>query len=306
MLARSAAALLTAGAACVTYGTVIERRWYRIRRLTVDGALRGPGTLRILHLSDLHLIPGQTHRVRFLNELSELDHDLVAVTGDLLGAAGAEDMTIDALAPLTSRQRPGVVVLGSNDFQGPVPRSPAHYFIDRQREALRAGAHDPAGRRGVHLDTQRLVEGLTGHGYVTLRNTAGTIATPSGTVAVGGIDDPHMASTVLPSPDRVTPRSEGAVLSLGLVHAPYMAALDILVDAGHDLMLAGHTHGGQVRLPGIGALVANCDLPLRQARGLSVHRQVPLHVSVGLGHSRYAPFRFACRPEATLLEVTGP
>ena len=153
-----------------------------------------------------------------------------------------------------------------------------------------------------------------------MRGDTATLDTPAGRVFAGGFDDPHLDTTVLPDPASVAPRvssggaegsSEGAggstdaVLHLGVVHAPYLAALDVLVDAGHDLLLAGHTHGGQVRLPGIGALTANCDLPLDQARGLSAYRGRSLHVSPGLGHNRYFPFRFACRPEATLLELTG-
>jgi predicted MPP superfamily phosphohydrolase len=85
--------------------------------------------------------------------------------------------------------------------------------------------------------------------------------------------------------------------------------LDAFTDAGADAIFAGHTHGGQVRLPGYGALVANCDIPLKQARGLSTWtkrgRTVPLNVSAGLGHSIYAPVRFACRPEATLLTLVA-
>jgi predicted MPP superfamily phosphohydrolase len=83
---------------------------------------------------------------------------------------------------------------------------------------------------------------------------------------------------------------------------------------GFGLILAGHTHGGQLCVPGFGALVTNCDLPPRQAKGLSVHRaddgsgaRSLLHVSAGLGTSPYAPVRFACPPEATLLTlVAGP
>jgi predicted MPP superfamily phosphohydrolase len=74
---------------------------------------------------------------------------------------------------------------------------------------------------------------------------------------------------------------------------------------GADLVLAGHTHGGQLRLPGIGALVTNCDLDRSRARGLSSHGDAALHVSAGLGTSPYAPFRFACPPEATLLTITA-
>ena len=74
---------------------------------------------------------------------------------------------------------------------------------------------------------------------------------------------------------------------------------------GHDLIMTGHTHGGQVCVPFYGALVTNCDLDTRRAKGLSKHsaggRTAWLHVSAGVGTSPYAPIRFACPPEATLL-----
>lgn len=292
---RILAAGAAAGAACVAYGTLIERRWYRLRRVVLPRALRRPGRFTILHLSDIHLIPGQEHRIRFIASLADQDHDLVVVTGDLLGAEDAEDLTVAALAPLTSRGRPGLVVLGSNDRFGPLPKSPTAYFTHPDRRI-----------HGVPLDTARLVDGLAHHGYRTLVNEASTLDTPAGTIGVGGIDDPHLATTTIPAPSAVTPPGTQAhLVNLGLVHAPYTAALDVLVEAGHDVLLAGHTHGGQVRFPPFGAVVGNCDLPLGQIRGASRYRERWLHVSPGLGHSRYAPFRFACRPEATLLELTG-
>lgn len=285
----------TAAAACIAYGSLIERRWYRLRRLVLPRTLRSAGRLTILHISDIHLIPGQDHRIRFLHSLADEDHDLVVVTGDLLGAEHAEDLTVAALAPLTSRDRPGLVVLGSNDLFGPVAKSPTAYFTKPERRI-----------HGVPLETDQLIDGLAHAGYRTLSNEAFTLETASGRVGVGGIDDPHLPTTVLPDPAAVTPpRDEPVLCNLGLVHAPYTAALDVLVEAGHDLLLSGHTHGGQVRFPPIGAVVGNCDLPLDQIRGASRYRGRWLHVSPGLGHSRYAPFRFACRPEATLLELTG-
>ncbi len=293
-LTRTLGGIAAAGAACVAYGTLIERRWYRLQHVRIEGALRRPGRLRILHVTDLHLLPRQHHRIAFLHELADLEHDLVVATGDLLGGPDAEDAAVAALAPLTTRGRPGLSVLGSNDLFGPVPKLPWRYLTE------------PTHRTpGVPLDTPRLLTGLERVGYRTLRAATVEVETPAGTVAAGGFDDPHLDPSVIPEPHAVTPRSPDAVLHLGIVHAPYLAALDVLVDAGHDLLLAGHTHGGQVRLPGIGALVANCDLPLEQARGLSRYRDRWLHVSAGLGHSPYAPFRFACRPEATLLELTG-
>ncbi|MEX2549067.1 MAG: metallophosphoesterase [Nitriliruptoraceae bacterium] len=292
---RTVAGLALAGAGCVAYGSLVERQWYRLRRLRIDHVLRRPGTLRILHLTDLHLVPGRDHLVAFLRSLAGLDHDVVVVTGDLLGAPGAEDLAADSLAPLTSDGRPGLVVLGSNDLFGPVCKAPWSYLSDPERRTF-----------GTPLDTERLIERLAASGYRTLATEAATVETPSGTIAVGGLEDPHLETTRLPEPAVVAPpQDREALLHLGLVHAPYLAALDVLVEAGHDLLLAGHTHGGQVRLPGFGALVANCDLPLAQVRGLSRYRDSWLHVSAGLGYSRYAPFRFACRPEATVLELTG-
>ena len=296
MSLRRVAGLAMAGAAgCVAYGSLVERRWYRLARLTVPGALRREGRLRVLHLSDLHLVAGQEHRRRFVAGLADLDHDLVVVTGDLLGAPGVEALAASTLAPLTGPGRPGLVVLGSNDRFAPVPRAPWTYF-----------AGPSSGRVGQRLETDRLVELLAEHGYRTLEDATALVETRAGPVAVAGLADPHLPWTRLPPADALRPVDDAeTVLNLGLVHSPYLAALDVLAEAGYDLLLAGHTHGGQVRLPGVGALVSNCDLPLDRARGLSRHRDRWLHVSVGLGHSRYAPFRFACRPEATLLELTA-
>jgi uncharacterized protein len=288
---------LAAGTALLGY-TTLEARWYRLRRLVIPDVLRRPGsTLRVLHVSDVHLARGQEHRIRFLRSLAELEPDLTVITGDLLGDIGIEDTAVEAVAGLTGPGRPGLFVLGSNDLYGPIWKSP-HRYLTQDRRAV----------HGVPLDFDRLVARLAEQDYTTVRNAAVAVETRVGDVAVGGIDDPHLEVTVIPPAAALSPDAAGAgdaLLRLGLVHAPYLAALDTLTDAGHDLLLAGHTHGGQVRIPGLGAVVANCDLPLDQARGESRYRDRWLHVSPGLGHSRYTPFRLACRPEATLLELRG-
>ena len=285
------------GGALMAYG-VAEARWYRLRHLVLPDVLRRPGTtLRVLHISDVHLARGQAHRVRFLRSLAELEPDLTVVTGDLLGDVGVEEEAADAVGVLTGPGRPGLFVLGSNDLFGPLWKSPTRYLTGR-RIAV----------EGTPLATDRLIELLGARGFTTVRNAATAVETRAGTVAVGGIDDPHLEDTVIPAPDVLAPAASGEhdpALHLGLVHAPYVAALDALCAAGHDLLLAGHTHGGQLRVPGVGALTANCDLPLSQARGESRWRDRWLHVSPGLGHSKYAPVRFGCRPEATFLELRG-
>jgi predicted MPP superfamily phosphohydrolase len=299
----AAAGVLAAGAACVAYGTFVEARWFRRRDLDVPGAVRTGGPLRVLQVADTHLTPPEPRMERFLAEtVEDADPDLVVAAGDLLGAVGAEDATVDLLAPLTAGGRPGVAVLGSNDLWGPRPKSP---FIYMTRPDDR--------RTGPRLDTDRFVAGLRDTGWTVLRDDWAVLDVAGRRVLVSGMEDPHLDGWVPPDPDALVPggptrpgRAEDHTqvdLHLGLVHAPYVAAVSVLTGLGADVVLAGHTHGGQVRLPGIGALVGNCDLPLDRVRGLSRWDEAWLHVTPGMGQSRYAPYRFGCRPEATVLDL---
>ncbi len=295
-LARLAGATAVVGAGCVAYGSLVEREWYRLRELRLPGVLpAGSRPIRLLHLSDLHLDHERPRRVEFLRSLTGLDADLVVMTGDLCGAIDIEDEVVAAMRPLTRSGTPGLVVLGSNDVFGPKPKSPAHYFFT------------PDDRKhGPLLRTEHLISELAASGWTTLRNETHVVELRDGRrVAVGAIDDPHMHETVLPSASALESADPDAVLQLGLVHAPYLSALDLLAGCGYRVILSGHTHGGQVRFPPVGALVANCDLPLDRVRGPSRHGRAWLHVSPGLGTSTFAPFRFACRPEATLLELVA-
>lgn len=292
-VARGAAALAAVGAGCVAYGTLVERRWFRLRRETIQGVVRGDSSLRILLLADTHYSPPERHLSRFVAELADLDYDLVVAAGDLIGAQGAEDATVELLEPLLTDGTPGVAVLGSNDQYGPKAKNPFVYFIDADRRI-----------HGRPLDTAAFRRGMKGTGWVLLDGERATLDTPAGQVHAAGLPDPHLRAAPMPHPDDIRAPDGDPVLRLGLVHAPYQRALDLLVGAGYDLLLSGHTHGGQVRIPPFGALTTNCDLPTDRARGTSRHGDAWLHVTAGLGQSRYAPFRFACRPEASLLTLT--
>ena len=82
--------------------------------------------------------------------------------------------------------------------------------------------------------------------------------------------------------------------------------LDRFAADGYQLVMAGHTHGGQLCLPFKGAVVTNCDIDPSRAKGPSRWgADMQLHVSAGLGTSPYAPYRFCCRPEATLLTLVA-
>ncbi|HVL99384.1 MAG TPA: metallophosphoesterase [Egibacteraceae bacterium] len=289
--ARAAAGLVGAGIAGVAYAGLVERRAFRLRHVTVP-VLRPPARrpLRLLQVSDLHLVPGQDAKLAFVRRCLRAEPDVVVATGDLLGHADAVEPVVETLADL-AQGRVALAVLGSNDFFAPRPKNPARYLLGPSTPDI--------GRR---LDTSRLIAGLEGGGWQLLDNRRRQIDTACGPVDVAGLADPH-AGWDRPSVVDWSPPDAAVALRLGLVHAPYLRALDVFVERGYDLVLAGHTHGGQLRVPGVGALVDNCDLPLRQARGLSRHRASWLHVSAGLGESRYAPVRFACPPEATILDL---
>jgi predicted MPP superfamily phosphohydrolase len=279
-------ALAATGAACVAYGVLVERHWYRLRRETVPVLDPGQPPCTILHLSDFHLLEHDGRRRRFLAELAELPVDLVAVTGDILGEPAALEAALASLRRF--RPRVGAVaVLGSNDYYPPRFKNYFAYFLPRR----------PRRPPRMRNPWRELVDGLEEMGWLVLSNKRARL----GELELAGMNDPHIR---LDDPDVAVPRHEdGTRLRIGVVHSPYQRSLNAFERGGYQLVLAGHTHGGQVCLPGIGALVANCDLPRNQVRGLSRWGSSWLHVSAGLGTSKYAPFRFACRPEASLLQL---
>jgi len=284
LLAAGAAA--AAGAACVGYGVLVERDWYRLRRQRIEALEPGQPPLTVLHLSDLHLTAADHRRMAFLERLAGEPVDLVVLTGDMLGEPGALDPVLDALGRFRPRLG-AVAVLGSNDYWAPRFRNPLSYFLGPSSRRRRSSGRNP---------WRELIEGLRARGWTVLSNDRGWLDD----IELAGMDDPHIRRD---DPAVAVPPNGQVRLRLGVVHSPYRRALDAFERNGYGLLLAGHTHGGQVRLPGVGALVTNCDLPREQVRGLSRWGSSWLHVSAGLGTSKYAPFRFACRPEASLLEV---
>lgn len=287
-VARLAGAVAVAGAACVGYGILVERDWYRLRRERVEALDPGQAPLTVLHLSDLHMTASDARRVAFLERLAAEPVDLVVLTGDMLGEPAGLGPVLEALGCFRPRLG-AVAVLGSNDYWAPRFRNPLTYFM---------GPSSRRGRSSPRNPWRELVEGLEARGWTVLSNRRGQL----GDVELAGLDDPHIRrddpATAVPVNGDARPR-----LRLGVVHSPYRRALDAFERNGYGLLLAGHTHGGQVCLPGVGALVTNCDLPRDRVRGLSRWGSSWLHVSAGLGTSKYAPFRFACRPEASLLTV---
>jgi predicted MPP superfamily phosphohydrolase len=160
---------------------------------------------------------------------------------------------------------------------------------------------------GKKLETERLVGGFTSAGWLDLNNRQGRAVIKGTSINFVGVDDAHDGLDRLDSIPRKDALASGADLVIGVSHAPYLRVIDAMGDAGVDLLFAGHTHGGQVCIPGFGALVTNCDLPRKNAKGISswdvAGKTMILNVVAGLGHSIFAPVRFACRPEVRLLTL---
>ena len=284
-------ALLAAGAAGLGYAALVERNAFTLRRYNVPGVLpRGSAPLRVLHLSDIHMRPDQRRKQDWVRSLAELRPDLVVNTGDNLASANGVPATLDTLSAFAGL--PSVFVLGSNDYFAPKAKNPLKYFFPNHKRV--AGGPNP---------WRDLVAGLRDLGWADLTNRRTTVDVSGAKVDVVGVDDPHLKRDD-PAVAAV-PADPGADLRLALVHAPEPRVLDLYAAGGYQLMFAGHTHGGQLRVPFYGALVTNCGIDRARARGLSRWGDAWLHVSAGLGTSPFAPVRFACRPEASLLTLTA-
>jgi predicted MPP superfamily phosphohydrolase len=289
-----------AGAAGVAYAAGVELRWFTLREARLPILPTGSRALRVLHLSDLHMTPSQVKKQRWVRGLAALKPDLVINTGDNLAHMQAVPVVLDALQGLL--EVPGVFVFGSNDYFAPSTRNPVKYLLpdDGQRNT-----HTPK------LPWPELRDGFEKRGWTDLSNRRATVTVDGLRFGFAGVDDPHLNYDDLGA---VAGQGDPAAdVRIAVAHAPYLRVLDAFARDGYDAIFAGHTHGGQLCLPVKGALVTNCDLDPGRAKGLHRHPAGSsptqpgsswLHVSAGLGTSPYAPLRFCCRPEATLLTLT--
>jgi len=325
-----AAALVGAGA---LVWARLEAEAFTVRHVRVPVLPRGAAPLRVLHVSDLHLTPSQHRKIAWVRSLAELEPDLVVDTGDNFAHVDALEPLMFALGPLTAF--PGVFVMGSNDYFSPLAKNPARYLMPSSRRPQTAVTREP------DLPTRAFAQRLTDAGWLDLGNARARLDLAGLDVAFVGLDDPHIARDRMPAADDAAAGApaagapaadapaagvagvagdpaagDGPDLRLGVVHAPYVRALDALAADGADAIIAGHTHGGQLCVPGVGALVTNCDLDRGRASGLhgwpgprpdefGGHASSWLHVSNGAGTSPYTPFRLACRPSATLLTLVA-
>jgi predicted MPP superfamily phosphohydrolase len=288
---RPVIALGALGTGAVLYGSLVERNAFTVRHFEVPVLPRGADRLRILHVSDLHITSTQRNKHDWIRGLARLRPDLVVNTGDTLSAADAIPAVMRSLEPLF--EFPGVFVPGNNDYYAPRPKNPIKYF---------GPPPDPQRIEADPLPWPELATAMGAAGWTDLTHVRTSLVAGGREVALAGTDDPHLRRARY---GRIAgPADPAALVRIGVTHSPEPDLLASFAGDGYDLVLAGHTHGGQVRLPFGPAIVTNCGIDRGRARWL--HRwdeRMWFHVSAGLGTNPYMPVRFCCRPEATLLTL---
>lgn len=295
MLGRVAAGTAALGAACVAYGVGIERTAYQVRRASVAVLSPGSAPFKVLHISDIHLLPRQGRKRDFLVGLAGLQPDVVVNTGDNISSPDAIEPLMASFGRLVDV--PGVFIFGSNDFEKPRFKVPVRYLFGSSRPTQ--GTPEP-------LPTDALRAAFERVGWTYLEERRAELEVAGRPVRFRGTGDAHHDRDDYSA---VAGPASDDVLEIGVTHAPYRRILDAMTADGVPLILAGHTHGGQVCVPGRGALVTNCDLPREHAKGLFENtaggHTAQVNVSAGIGMSPFAPYRFACPPEVSLLTLVA-
>src|ERR1700759_1342737 len=245
VLIRSGVVALGSAVAGIGYAAVVERNAFVLREITMPVLTPGSTPLRVLHISDLHMLPNQRRKQAWLRELARWEPDLVVNTGDNLSHPKAVPAVVQAMGDLLSV--PGLFVFGSNDYFGPKPQNPANYLFNRSKRIP-----------GPPLPWQDLRAAFTERGWLDMTHTRRELEVNGMLIAAAGVDDPHLprdryhAIAGKPNP--------AANLTLGLTHSPEPRVLDRFAEDGYELVMAGHTHGRPRWLSFFGAIVTHCYL----------------------------------------------
>lgn len=287
--------LLAAAFAIAIYSTTFARWRFSVERSEAAVLPAGSKPIRVLHISDIHMAPWQRRKQRFIKQLISLQPDLIVNTGDNLGHADSIAPTLSALGPLLDV--PGVFVNGSNDYWAPSFKNPLAYVLKASKV-----------HREAALPTTAMTDTFESLGWKNLNNRGAELEINGTRISFLGVDDAHDQLADLESLKSSRAASK-ADFVIGVSHAPYRAVIEAMAEQQAAIVFAGHTHGGQVRFPFIGALTTNCDLPTKYAKGMSAwqfgERIMLLNVCAGLGNSIYAPIRWFNRPEVRLVTLTA-
>ena len=289
--------LLASGATLVALWAITGARWrFAVVRSEAAVLPKGSAAIRVLHISDIHMAPWQKRKQRFIAGLIAEKPDLIVNTGDNLGYKNVVDETLAALTPIMNT--PGVFVNGSNDYFAPRFKSPIAYVF-----------RPSTPQQEQPLETAKLTGAFESQAWRNLNNTSTLLEVNGVKLALLGVDDAHLDLDDLDSLDQSAQLRAKADATIGVTHAPYRRVIEAMAENEVDILFAGHTHGGQVRFPFIGAITTNSDLPNEHAKGMSAWsfgaRVMLLNVCAGLGNSIYAPIRWFNRPEVRVITLVA-
>jgi hypothetical protein len=260
-----------------------------------------PANLSILHISDLHVRRGDQRLLRVQKSaLQELAPDVLCVTGDVCEKVHDIPLLVDVLKQV--RPRLGTfLILGNHEHNAPAPGR----IREQHRRGFRRVIHKLLGLIGPRVksdgehEAHAMADALRAAGITVLHNAGVRVRKGGESVWIAGCDSAWAGHSDMTSAMRGRRPGEAC---LALIHEP-----DLAFEAeaqGADLILAGHTHGGQVKLPIIGApYTLRVDPRIAIASGFQRVEAGLLHITAGLGHT--IPLRFGCPPEVVWMDCEG-
>jgi uncharacterized protein len=293
--------------------------------LTADSIKLDNPILTILHLSDFHLRKNFKGKklFKFVRSLERIQPDFIFITGDLTGSSNV-DYLIEMLSPLRAKEGK-YAIFGVHDYYDKALVEFLKNMFIRKR------------RYNKENDVHYLIERLKDIGIEVLINEKRQFSFNNKgvkDVEIIGLDDPVIEkidinkafsnsfsedagpwldeienyrqiykSVFRLNKDKIHSLHEKNKLRLVLLHTPDQDSIISLAKRKADIIFCGHTHGGQVRLPFIGAIISGCKIKTKFASGLFYFKDVVLFITRGLGEGRYTPFRFYCQPEANLVRI---
>jgi len=305
---------------------------FKLNDIRIDLDLPGPPgeeekLFTILHLSDFHLRKSFKGRklYEFIQTLGNGEYDFIFITGDMVENLGNAHYLVDMLSPLRARYGK-YAVLGVHDHYNKAFYEFARNMFKRKRKYNSVN------------DTRELAGRLKAIGIEVLDNESralNILVSGIERMELIGLDDPVIEKLDLYKAFLdIDPLKKGevvdgsnfheiekdvfelhggrphhlhreGVLRMVLLHTPDSHVLSTLYNKQADIILSGHTHGGQVRLPLLGAIISGCRIKTKFASGLFYFKGFVLFISRGLGEGRYSQFRCYCPPEAVRISVYG-
>lgn len=272
-------------AALFYWSTWVEPRSRQVNRhqVTIQKWLDHP--LKILHLSDTHFAKPDKLLSRFFDQLAALEFHFVFLTGDIMDCESGIPICVENLRKL--RPTHGFyAVFGNHDYYDYRLLDVFMHNFPGQKKPLREQRSD------------LLKEALEGIGVRVLKNETATVYFEGNHLLIHGLDDPTTGrANVRQAMQQFNPKE---------IHLLLTHTVDAFLDIGDneiDVSFSGHSHGGQIRLPGLGPIIAHTMIGRQYSSGVLSYKGAVCSISRGVNASRFFYSRLLCPPEAILLTV---